>query len=137
MANIYHFHDLQYRQSFPVTGPVGNPNFLLFLAADFTDIKQTVIADFALWLANRKCIYICVWGPDCKRAHNIINEICTTTNSLIITTEHSDKTLDEALSFFVSNIILDEDHVNAEINLEGICVDNNMWHTAIKAALSS
>src|SRR5689334_281425 len=79
----------------PVLG-LSSSHFTAFLAADFTNLESTAIAALGEKLLSIGCVYFCIWGPDCERAHDIIDEVCFDAKPTIMTTWHSKETLDQA-----------------------------------------
>ena len=61
------------------------------------------ISDIANWALDQGAVYVCVWGPDCERVHDIIDEVIVNRNpgetdeDVIMTTWHDDEALNEAL----------------------------------------
>jgi hypothetical protein len=122
-------------QSFPTLFGLSVPHFVAFLAADFTSVESAAIVDLGARLVRHGCVYFCIWGPGCERAHDLIDESCTTIEPVIMTTWHSDESLEQALWFFAFNAYPDEAYVNAGTGKVAICVGNNTWHTLIQDRL--
>jgi hypothetical protein len=103
--------------------------FRLFVAADLRTISTDEIADFARNALSSGMVYICAWGPDCERLHDVVDEIVVadeigerrfvgpTESDTIMTTWHNGETLDDALEFFLQ----------CSRPTEGFAVDSEYW----------
>jgi hypothetical protein len=80
--------------------------FTCFCAADADGIPTESIARFCSRLLELGCAYLCTWGPDCERVHNIMDgedvrlHPPTPDSGCVMTTWHAGETLDRALWFF-------------------------------------
>ena len=76
---------------------------MLFLAMNARPMSTIEISDIANWALDQGAVYVCVWGPDCERVHDIIDEVIVNRNpgetdeDVIMTTWHDDEALNEAL----------------------------------------
>jgi len=122
-------------QSFPTLFGLSVPHFVVFLAADFTGVEPVTIADLGARLVRHGCVYFCIWGQDCERAHDIIDESCIAIEPVIMTTWHSDESLDQALWLFAFNAYPDETYMNAATGKVAICIGNNRWYRSIQDRL--
>jgi len=125
--------------NWPILLSIPSRRFRLFVAADITDVTTQEVADFALAALNRGMVYLCSWGPDCERFHDIVDEVliaddlsdqnfCGPNSSdVVMTTWHSDETLEEALDFLaVSAVPTDGFAPDSDFRLV-ICVGNSDW----------
>jgi hypothetical protein len=84
-----------------------SPNFGLLLAIDAKGVKSQEILEAGTKLAEKGLAYLCAWGPDCERVHDLFDEAAQKKNDeltgddVIMTTWHSGDTLIEALWFFL------------------------------------
>ncbi|TKB92852.1 MAG: hypothetical protein E8D41_08780 [Nitrospira sp.] len=82
---------------------------VLFLAMDARPMSVGEISNMANWALDQGAVYVCAWGPDCERVHDIIDEVLVdrdpgeTDEDVIMTTWHDDETLEEALWFAVNS----------------------------------
>ena len=88
--------------------------FRLFVAAEVSRISTEVISEFANSALKSGMVYFCAWGPDCKRFHDVVDEVVVAdhlgegffvgnkSSDTIMTTSHDDEQLDEAIDFFVN-----------------------------------
>src|SRR6267378_8327650 len=90
-----------------------SPNFGLLLAMDARSMDSGQIGDLAEKMADKGLAYLCAWGPDCERVHDIFDEIIVEMDpeqnkGVILTTWHSKERLDEALWFFINSAFPNE-----------------------------
>jgi hypothetical protein len=88
-------------------------HFGLFVALDARSLDANKIAQLAGYLLEKGLVYLCAWGPDCERVHDIFDEVAVQRDPeqnepVIMTTWHSDETLQEALCFFVNSAFPDD-----------------------------
>jgi len=123
--------------------------FRLFLAADTTDVNVNAITEFALAALSRGMVYMCAWGRNCERFHDIVDEVVDedevgeskfvgpTANDVVMTTWHENETLEQALDFFTKSA-LPTDGFLADSNFRlVICVDNPDWSQTATKVLQS
>jgi hypothetical protein len=88
------------------------PCFVLFLALDASELASEVVRAFADKIAAQGVGYVCAWGPDCSRVHDIFDFALDVDNeelrreadendATVMTSWHEDEDLDEALDFAV------------------------------------
>ncbi len=123
--------------AFPHLFALSSPHFPAFLAADFTAIESSAIRALARALVNAGCVYFCTWGPDCERAHDIIDEVCFYIVPPIMTTRHAKETLEQALWFFAFNAIPDSRYAGTATNALAISIENTGWQQLINNRLSN
>jgi hypothetical protein len=110
--------------------------FVAFLAVDATNTDAATLADFARRLYQAGCVYFCAWGPDCKRVHDAFDLQCLDTEPVIMTTWHSNDSLDEALWFFVYNAFPDDGYFDSTRSALAISVGNLEWDKQIRRRLA-
>ena len=86
--------------------PLPSSDTVLLIVADFQAVSTDTIADVAKHLFASGLTYICVWGPDCERVHDIFDSVYIGDGSSepqhsFMSTWHDDEPLDEALWFFL------------------------------------
>jgi hypothetical protein len=119
------------------------PHFAVFLAWDATSVATEEISRLATLLHIRGLAYLCAFGPDCERVHDIFDEVeleldgARPSDSVIMTTWHNDESLEDALWFFVNSSF--PDAVYAETCRTGIAVTigNNKWASQVADYLSN
>lgn len=80
-------------------------HFVCFLACDATTQTDDHLHTLATSLLRLGAVYVCAWGPDCRRVHDLFDlavvqqEIEEAREYPIMTTWHTDETLDQVLWF--------------------------------------
>lgn len=79
---------------------------VLLIVADASDVSVETISRVAKWLLASGLIYVCAWGPDCERVHDIFDETYVGDGTIVpsftfMSSWHSDEPLEEALWFFL------------------------------------
>ena len=122
--------------------------FRLLIAADARKVSTEAISAFATAAMNAGMVYCCVWGPDCERVHDIIDEVEVeddigirryagpNPNDVIMTTWHSDESLADAVEFFTLCAIPSEGFLEDSEFWLAISVANPEWQGAIENALA-
>jgi len=110
--------DLDRIEDWPARLDVQPPHFVLFLACDAAQLDVETISDFAETTMDQGLAYICAWGRDCERLHDIFDE-CHVMRTLdlpkdqdkgvLMTTWHETDTLEDALEFFFRCAVPNED----------------------------
>jgi hypothetical protein len=119
-----------------------DPHFVAFVAANFRDKADAELEDFGRKLVEQGAAYLSAWGPDCERMHTrfdlAIIELrpAGDADDVILTTDHADESLDEALwdVLFVA-----WPAAKYETNCDSvlaIAVGNDEWAPAIRRRLS-
>ena len=117
-------------------------HYQLFLAMDGHNEIVGDLGNIPKQLIEEGLAYLCSWGPDCSRVHDIFDEasvqieIETGNDRLIMTTWHEDDTLDEALWFLVYCAVPDEILFASCRTSYIVSVANPEWTLEITKALS-
>lgn len=83
-------------------------NFGLLLVMDAQSVDVSQIGELAENLASKGLAYLCTWGPDCERVHDIFDEILVQRDleqkdeNIVMTTWHADDSLEETLWYFMN-----------------------------------
>ncbi len=80
-------------------------HFCLLLAMDATTTSDRELREAAKLLLKRGITYLCVWGPDCERVHDLFDlerMPHEPKDRVVMTTWHSKEPLSEALWFFAT-----------------------------------
>ena len=114
--------------------------FGCLLAWDATHTTDESILTLARRLLTAGCVYICCWGPDCERVHDLIDQahcdLNPSTGSVVMTTSHAEESLTEALWFLLNVAWPDpafEDGCGSSV---GIAIASGQWAAEIRAAFS-
>ena len=131
--NVSHFSEIE-NLKFPSNG------FVLFLAANRANVKEQEIVLTAKKLITSGLTYICTFGPDCEKGHdifdyaNILWEQEHKTEFLVMSTWHAHETLEEALYFCILNAE-PKDVKEIESSMVVLSVGNLEWSKTIQACL--
>jgi len=123
-------------QSLPDSISLPPGHFIAFLAADATAVGPAVLAEFSKRLLRAGCVYFCAWGPDCERMHDAFDGECFEIEPVVMTTWHSEESLDEALWFFVTVAHPDEGYEDTTRSAIAISVAAPAWDEQIRRRLS-
>lgn len=96
--------------------PGGRPLglFTAFLVIDAERYSDEVVAVLARRLLAAGVAYMCAWGPGCKRVHALFDEECVGDGEcddrtpFLLTTDHAERPLAEAL-WFALDLAISED----------------------------
>jgi hypothetical protein len=92
-------------------------HFACLCAMDARAVGGDELRSFCLHLLRIGCAYFCAWGPDCERVHDTMDaEIvgddppATYIGGCVMTTWHTDESLQEVLEFFFDWTTPDEEY---------------------------
>ena len=106
---------------------------------DATSVDADQVAALAVKLLNQGVVYLCAWGPDCERVHDIFDgergRRAETDDAFLVTTWHDEEDLDDALWFAVFAAPSD-DHIDTCRAVLAIVVDQPEWSERVEAALT-
>ena len=89
--------------------------FVCFIALGDARVATARVYDFADRLLHSGCAYICIWGPDCERWHDITDErnaflhASGSSPKTVMTTWHSGESIADALFYFFTCTVPDND----------------------------
>jgi hypothetical protein len=117
------------------------PHFVVFLAMDATALDASRILELGKTLLAQGMVYLCAWGPDCERVHDLFDQAevergTSTDDAFLMTTWHDDESLDEALGFASSATVPSEAYIATCGALVAIVVGNSEWADHVEARLS-
>jgi hypothetical protein len=120
---------------------VASRHFVCFLACDASGIADSVISAAARNLLEAGAVYFCVWGPECERVHDLIDQVVREQlpdeddQTVIMTTWHERESLDDALWFSVFTASAADAYADSCRALVAIVVANGNWTSHVKARL--
>ncbi len=118
--------------------PIESP-FVVAVVASATDVSAGEIDDFAEALLEQGAAYVCAWGPDCERVHDIFDEAFVGSEGLgreqfVMTTWHDGEVLEEALWYAVwAAAVPDDSSSPAGAVLFVVIEQDAEWATAVRA----
>jgi hypothetical protein len=104
--------------------------FIALVAADARGLPAEDLTLAAEGLLGTGARYICCWGPDCERFHDVCDE-CSyelgTVDAVVMTTSHPQDSLEEALWFATHSAIPDDAYPEAAASVAVVVVGNAAW----------
>ena len=130
-------------EAFPSKLELPSPHFVLLLACDARLIENSALASFAGSMIDQGVAYLCAWGPECERVHDIFDEVLVMReiedkrdSPHVMTTWHNDESLDEALWFMLYSAYPDDSLAETcGVDL-AVSVANDDWASQIHRRLS-
>jgi hypothetical protein len=90
--------------------------FACLCVIDASSIETHELSAFCSRLIDLGCAYYCTWGPDCERVHDIMDQQVIGENppatdiGCLMTTWHAQESLAEAVDFFLTWTVPDEEY---------------------------
>lgn len=114
---------------------------ILFLAVDARGIPSDVVGRIAERLLASGVVWVCVWGPDCERIHDIFDEVHVGDGLIdpdftLMSTWHDNETLEEALRFFV-DWATPEEAKSPSVSHLAVAVGNTDWDAVVRRQLAA
>jgi hypothetical protein len=129
--------------SIPSRFDLPSEKFLLFIACDSDELSTSEISDWVEQIVDNGVVYVCTWGKDCERVHDIIDEVCVereiesdTKLPFVMTTWHSKDSLDDALWFALYCTEPYEDSTDCTISTLVLNVKDDERDTHLRRVLS-
>lgn len=131
-------------ESFPPKLELPSQSFVLLLACDARGIGDSVITDFANSMIDRGIAYLCAWGPDCERVHDLF-DLAFVMREIeegrryphVMTSWHHDESLDDALWFMLFSAYPDGAFADTcGVDL-AVSVGSDEWDAHIQRRLSN
>lgn len=118
-----------------------NTNFVLLLAVDGTKVDSALVYSAVKKLLDKGMVYVCVWGPDCERVHDTIDQAIIQQNpdetdtNVVITTWHDKDPISEAVWFFLNCAWPADDYVHTCSDWVAAVIGNPAWEAEVRAKL--
>jgi hypothetical protein len=117
--------------------------FACLLAWDASEVSADEIRSVGQKLVDQGAAYFCLWGPDCERVHDLIDEVEAAREeanpddqSVIMTSWHHDEPLSEAIWFVLRCALPDDPYIDDCKSTLAISIGSSEWATEIRSALS-
>jgi len=126
----------------PVDVQLTTRRFVCVIAWDARAASIADVSAVARWLLDSLAVYVCAWGPDCERVHDIIDEEHIgpnpdpTASPPIMTTWHDEQSLDDVLGFVLTTAMPDDAYVDECCSTLGISIESAEWADQIRAAFT-
>jgi hypothetical protein len=123
--------------------------FRLFIAADSRGSSTDAVSQFVSGALQQGMVYCCLWGPGCERFHDIVDDVVAEDGrnecrfvgpgpgDAIMTTWHSDESLEQALEFFATSALPTEGFRRDSDYWLIACVINAEWARTAARVLQS
>jgi hypothetical protein len=114
-------------------GGLPSAHFACLLAIDATVLDDESVITLAERLLDQGLAYLCIWGPDCERVHDLVDGlvVCHQVQEgwghTIMTTWHDDEPLEEAIWFLIHAAYPEEALLPTCQTRIGIAVANDDW----------
>ena len=113
-------------------------HFGLLLALDARFLDARHIEQLARDLLKKGLVYLCAWGPNCERVHDIFDEVGVDMDPeqnlpVIMTTWHADEPLQETLWFFANTAFPDDAYGRTCNEWIVALVGNPDWEQLVRA----
>jgi len=135
--------ELENLQSLPPSLTITGPHFACLVLCDAHEVDAKAIGDFAESLLVQGAVYVCAWGPDCERVHDIFDEETVgggpdipRFSDGVMTTGHHDKGLDDALFYLLVCTYPDDEFFDTCRSALVISVGNTGWAERAREALT-
>lgn len=117
-----------------------SPHTVLLIVADACSVAADAITRVAERFLSSGLVYVCVWGPDCERVHDIFDEVhigdgSTEPSFILMSTWHNKEPLDEAIWFFLQCAFPLDTQIETTSYL-AVTVGRKDWVVAVDSALS-
>ena len=113
---------------------------VLCIVADARNVHADTLSRLAERFLVSGLIYVCVWGPDCERVHDIFDEVHvgdggTEPAFTFMSTWHADERVEEALWFFLQCAFPPDTPIETT-SYVAVTVGKADWATRVENALS-
>jgi hypothetical protein len=119
------------------------PRFVCLIAWDARNASVDEMSNTAVGLLRQGAVYVCAWGPNCERVHDIVDEQHAGPNpssdksGVVMTTWHAKESLAAAIRFTLVNAWPDEFYAENCGSTLGIAIGSSSWAAEIRTAFSS
>jgi hypothetical protein len=130
--------NIQTLDGWPVLLESPQPHFVALLAMDARSVDRDEIGALAKKLIDQGMVYLCAWGPDCKRVHDVFDVAkagrVETDDAFVLTDWFEEEDLDDALwdAVFAPPA---EAYIDTCRAVVAIVVDQPGWSERVEAAL--
>jgi hypothetical protein len=128
--------------SVPENLALSSPRFVCLLAWDARPASVEEVATLAHRLLASGAVYICAWGPDCERVHDICDEVAVGPNPpaqvdrVVMTTSHAGESLAEAILFAVNSAWPDPHYEEGCSSTLAVAIGSQPWAAEIRDAFA-
>jgi hypothetical protein len=120
-----------------------SPRFVCLVAWDARDVAEERIRLVARKLLDSGAVYVCSWGADCERVHDLVDSECAGPNPpeellvpFVMTTGHADMPLEQALWYVLFAAFPDDNAWDGCNSTLAISIGSPVWAAASREAFS-
>lgn len=134
--------ELEKPEDFPDQLALSSPRFACLIAWDARAADAARIGQLASKLLSAGAVYICIWGPDCRRVHDIIgrtqvNPTPSTVNGRVaVTSGDAKEPLAEAIWDVLFCSVPDEPYAEGCGSTLAITIGSKAWAADVRAAFT-
>jgi hypothetical protein len=124
----------------PSARPLSSRFFVALIACDATSVSDDELIALVRKLGRAGCVYVCCWGPDCERVHDIFDRAdheLRPNGPIAMSTWHDHEPLSDALWFVLFNSYPDDAFQDECRAVVGITIGAPEWATAVRSAFSN
>jgi hypothetical protein len=111
--------------------------FVCLLAWDARQVSASEIRAVAQRLLQAGCAYVCCWGPDCERVHDLFDDSdleLRPDGPWCMSTWHVREPLSEAIWFALFSAWPDDAFIEGCQSVVGVSIGSSAWATELHAA---
>lgn len=116
-------------------------HFVLLLAVDSENTANDTVFDIARKLIRSGLVYLCVWGKDCERIHDLFDEqqvameLDEEWDGLVMTTSHANELLQDAAWFFKNCAFPGDQYDETCGDWIAVTVKEDKWKETVKSVI--
>ena len=120
---------------------IDSPHFLCLLGGDFTKTAASELVQLVTGLIEAGACYFICWGDGCEAVHDLIDDILigddrfASEETIIMTTWHSDETIEDALFFLLCAASPAEHYLDQPLAKLALVVDQPGTFETVHSAL--
>jgi len=117
--------------------PRTNPYLVILLACDGSTLSDSAIRRALQPLFDQGLRYLCTWGPDCERIHDLADQLTLNQlgDDLVMTTWHEGESLKEAVWYLVNCAEPANNLLGDKCDQVAVIVANESWYQQTQDAL--
>jgi hypothetical protein len=127
--------------AWPAALRLPSPRFVMLLTWDARSASAEEIGQLADKALDHGLAYLCAWGPDCERVHDVFDEVCVerdlngSTGASVMTTWHDDEPLEAAARFAIRLAVPDPELKAGCDTVFAVCIGDGALAQQLDRAL--
>lgn len=137
-VHLGHIEDLS---DWPINLPLRANHFVLFLAMDASSVALDAVQEAARRALQAGMVYLCAWGPDCKRIHDLFDEqiwaqgLESSEADVLLTTWHARDSLEDAVRFFLNTAWPADEYLSSTRDWYALVVGDSQLRSRVLSCL--